>query len=456
MPRRHQALTAACIAAALAAAGCQAGHTGAASATATATTAARQAGGYTCLPAPPGSPAPCYFTPRLFRTAYGVTSLLDRGIDGRGQTVVLLEAAQAPGAPGATDVRQDLALFDRLFALPATDLKVTTSLASGASPYLANNEEAGDAEMVHAIAPGAAIQVILLPGASGSSTNNTKQFISEVAEGLRLAPRLGGVVSISGGRGEQCATPAEMTTLNGALQADRDQGVTVIAASGDMGAASSPCTGSDGTVSAPARGVNLPASDPLVLAVGGTSLRADHVTGAYQGETAWNTPAPAAVRSLLPPGLEAPVASGGGFSSIFPRPAYQAGIPGTGATRGVPDVAASASPYAGMAAAIEFDGKAGVAVADGTSAGAPFWAGIIALADQDAGRHLGFINPAIYLIGRGRGYHRAFHDVVTGDNTVNYPSGSVTGYRAAPGWDPVTGWGSPDAQVLVPLLAAEG
>jgi kumamolisin len=311
---------------------------------------------------------------------------------------------------GATDIRQDLALFDRLFALPAADLKVTTSLASGASPYLANNEEVGDAEMVHAIAPGAAIQVILLPGVNGS----TKLFISELAEGLRLAPRLGGVVSISGGRGEQCTTPAEMTALDGALQADRDQGATVVAASGDAGAASIPCTGSDGTVSAPKKGANLPASDPLVLAAGGTSLRADHVTGAYQGETAWNTPTPAAVAQLMPPGLEAPVASGGGFSSIFSRPSYQAGAPGTEATRGVPDVAAS------------------------------------------AGRHLGFINPAIYLIGSSREYHSAFHDVVTGDNTVNYPSGSVSGYRAAPGWDPVTGWGSPDAQILVPLLAARG
>ena len=73
--------------------------------------------------------------------------------------------------------------------------------------------------------------------------------------------------------------------------------------------------------------------------------------------------------------------------------------------------------------------------------------------DQYAGRPLGFLNPAIYRIGRSPLYHSAFHDVTTGDNTVKYPQGTVTGYRAAPGWDPVTGWGSPDAHVLVPLLA---
>ncbi len=85
----------------------------------------------------------------------------------------------------------------------------------------------------------------------------------------------------------------------------------------------------------------------------------------------------------------------------------------------------------------------------GTSASAPTWAGIIALADQYAGR-LGFVNPAIYRIAR---YHQAFHDITAGNNTASFPPKTITGYQAAPGWDPVTGWGSPDAQVLVPLLA---
>ena len=82
--------------------------------------------------------------------------------------------------------------------------------------------------------------------------------------------------------------------------------------------------------------------------------------------------------------------------------------------------------------------------------------GGVALADQEAGQHLGFVNPTIYRIARGAGYHRAFHDVVTGDNSVMLPSRVVVGYQAGPGWDPVTGWGSPNAQVLVPLLAHDG
>jgi hypothetical protein len=86
--------------------------------------------------------------------------------------------------------------------------------------------------------------------------------------------------------------------------------------------------------------------------------------------------------------------------------------------------------------------------------GSPLWAAVIALADQYTGRHLGFANPALHRIGRSTYYHQAFHDVTTGTNTVTSPTQTITGYQAAPGWDPVTGWGSPNAQVLVPLLAA--
>src|ERR1700688_832980 len=84
------------------------------------------------------------------------------------------------------------------------------------------------------------------------------------------------------------------------------------------------------------------------------------------------------------------------------------------------------------------------------------WAGIIALADQYAGRHLGFVNPAIYQIARSAHYRQAFHDITAGKpNTAEFPHGTITGYRARPGWDPVTGWGSPNAQELVPLLARD-
>ena len=105
--------------------------------------------------------------------------------------------------------------------------------------------------------------------------------------------------------------------------------------------------------------------------------------------------------------------------------------------------------------AVVFRGGAGDTVQShgGTSASAPIWAALIALADQYAGHHLGFVNPAIYQIARSPHYHQAFHDITTGNNTVQFPPTAITGYQAAPGWDPVTGWGSPNAQILIPLLA---
>jgi subtilase family serine protease len=107
-----------------------------------------------------------------------------------------------------------------------------------------------------------------------------------------------------------------------------------------------------------------------------------------------------------------------------------------------------------MALAVSDGGQNyGLAGASGTSAAAPLWAAVIALADQYASRDLGFVNSALYRIGRSAHYHQAFHDVTTGTNTVKFPAQTITGYQAAPGWDPVTGWGSPSAQALVPLLA---
>jgi len=392
---------------------------------------------------------------RQFLTAYGIEPLLGRGIDGRGQSVVLLELVPSQARSAATsDLRDDLAVFDGLFGLPAARLQVITRFAGAGSPYLTGGEEAMDAEMVHAVAPAATIRIILLPQGAAPFFPEALLF----PEALRLAPSLGSVVAITAGLSERCVTSAGVAALNSALQADENRHVTVIASSGDNGAAGGPCTG---TTPVPARAVNLPASDPLVLATGGTILQANHATGAYVSETAWNHLAPRlpAGAPTPPPAAQAqelPTASNGGFSSLFPRPAYQDGVPGIGDRRGVPDVSADAGDTSGMAFALSLAPGVVVTPADGTSAASPFWAGIVALADQYAGRALGFINPAIYRIARSSGYHSAFHDITTGGNTVTFPAGTVTGYQAGPGWDPVTGWGSPDAQVLVPLLAAGG
>jgi subtilase family serine protease len=391
----------------------------------------------------------CY-PPGQFQVAYGFRSLLGQGIDGQGQTVLLLEKAESPLRPGAarpagwpavTDVRADLALFDREFGLPAPRLLVD-NVARSATPWLADEEEVEDTEIVHALAPDAVIREILLPPDSIVSASAGAQALGSA---VRLAVTQGGVLSISAGFGEDCFTTAEVAQLNSALLQAEDHRLTVVVSSGDRGAAGDACPGV-ATGPVPVEQPDLPAADPLVTAVGGTSLQASHATGAYASETVW---------SLVPAQpQENPAASGGGFSRLFTRPAYQDAVPGIGpAERGVPDVAADADPATGMALAFSGDGASYFIGAGGTSAAAPLWAALIALADQDAGHQLGLVNPAIYRIARGPAYHQAFHDITFGSNGVSVSGKTLSGYRAAPGWDPVTGWGSPDASVLVPLLA---
>jgi len=391
----------------------------------------------------------CY-TPRQIQVAYGIRPLLQRGIDGRGQTVVLPELAQTQLLPPkVSDLRQDMSRFDSLFHLPKARLKVVTSLASTANPWLADGEEVLDVENVHAVAPGAAITVVLV---KATSLNTPASAVAAAVSAVRVGLSQGSVISISAAGqtgGEHCDTPSEVARLHSALEAAASRRMTVIAASGDIGAVGEPCQVIKGLIGGafpPVKEVNLPAADPLVLAAGGSSLDASHTTGAYIGETAWGLP-------FGSPGTHFQ-ASGGGFSVGLPRPGYQNGVPGISATRGVPDVSSDASPKTGMALVISYGGKQyAIRNSGGTSASAPFWAGLIALADQYAGRRLGFVNPAIYRVARSASYRKAFHDITAGNNTPTFPGHSIKGYTASPGWDPATGWGSPDAQALIPLLA---
>jgi len=418
----------------------------AAGATAATSSTASPSGGST---ADCDSVTTCY-TPQQLQVAYGIKPLLDRGINGRGETVVLPELAESRlNPPLVTDMRQDMAAFDRLFRLPPARMRVVTTLAGARAPWLAFGEEVLDVEMVHALAPDATLVILLVPA---TSLDNTKNAVSAAVSSLRLGSTEGGVLSISAAGqigGEHCVGRAQASRVDAALQTAARRHVTVVAASGDIGAAAEPCDvyaalAGAGTFT-PVKEVNLLASDPLVLGAGGTSLTASHATGAWQGETAWGLPDG-------DPGTPFQ-ASGGGFSRLFPRPGYQESVPGTGATRGVPDVSADASGHADLAMVLRDGGRSTIRDGGGTSASAPIWAALIALADQYAGRHLGLVNPAIYRIARGPRYHQAFHDATQGNNTVQFPPTTITGYQAAPGWDPVTGWGSPDAQVLIPLLA---
>jgi hypothetical protein len=138
---------------------------------------------------PPSSTGECHsvttcYTPRQLQVAYGIKPLLDRGINGRGETVVLPELAESRlNPPLVTDMRQDMAAFDSLFRLPAARMRVVTTLAGARSPWLAFGEEVLDVEMVHALAPDAALVILLVPS---TSLDNTRNAVSAAVGSLRL------------------------------------------------------------------------------------------------------------------------------------------------------------------------------------------------------------------------------------------------------------------------------
>lgn len=136
----------------------------------------------------------CY-SPQQFEVAYGVQPLLRRGIDGRGETVVLPELAESRlSPPQVTDLRRDLTAFDRRFHLPAPRLRFVSTFAGPKAPWLAYGEEVLDAEIVHTIAPRAALTILLV---KGTSLDSARQAVAASVAALRRGASEGGIISLS-------------------------------------------------------------------------------------------------------------------------------------------------------------------------------------------------------------------------------------------------------------------
>lgn len=385
--------------------------------------------GLTPIPCQKLVPAAC-FGPDQIRSAYGIQAVLNAGITGKGRAIVLIDAFQSPTIQG------DLAAFDALWHLPPPPA-FNIVYPDGPTPFNPHDriqvgwslEISIDVEWAHAIAPGAAIDLVLAKnGDDVDLLSATNYAVKHRLDGSRGS--LGDVVSQSFGEAEGCATRSLIARQHGVFDLANDRGITLFAASGDQGATQLTC---DGSSLLGARAVSTPASDPDVTAVGGTRLLADGNTGAYQAESAWS-------------------GSGGGFSALFRRPEYQAAVEDDIKMRGVPDVAYVADPRSGVIVAwsvLAPPGRVGIGAVSGTSAGPPQWAAIAALADQAAGQRLGLINRSLYRLGRDEYRGGAFHDITAGNNSF----GGVAGFSATPGWDAVTGLGTPDVARLIHLLA---
>lgn len=405
------------------------------------------------LPLPcqgPGSSTPCY-APAQIQKAYGEAPLLAANVDGRGQKIVIVDDSQDPS------LRADLHAYNQAFGLPDAPLNISSvgcSLAPTWScqpgpPGAANQgisvEISIDVEWAHALAPRASIELLEVNDDSATTFEQILEYYVAAA-GYAIDTGLGEVVSLSVGFAEQCSPAAFISFEHGIFMQARNKGITVLAGTGDVGATQFTC---DATSFLPTPVVAIPASDPFVLAVGGTHLIAS-TDGDYKSESAWTQPQPSTPR-----------AGGGGFSSIYPRPGFQLGVPG--AWRGIPDVSLNADDNTGYIVECSYC-NAGIRVffqLGGTSISAPAWGGLVALANQLAGHALGFVNPALYKIAQGPFRKAAFHDIVTGNNSFTFVNSggqtvTVPGYNAVPGWDAATGLGTPNAVVLLPLLAAAG
>jgi subtilase family serine protease len=387
----------------------------------------------------------CY-QPFQIQAAYGLTPLLNKGINGKGRTIAIIDAFQSPY------VQSDLSIFDSTFGLPEPVFQQIAP--QGLTPFDPNDgNQVGWAEEItldvlwaHAAAPGAKILLALATSNDDTALYNATKYV--------IDNNLADTISQSFGEAETCMDPNLLKKQHTLFEQAAKKKITVFASSGDSGASQFNCDGTVAILSA-----STPASDPLVTGVGGTTLNADSTTGAYIGETAWTEQ----LLGCNPPAvaLDDINCSGGGFSTIYSRPAFQFGIPNTsGSGRGVPDVSYNAGVNGGVLTHCGICNLlSGLDPADptifflfgGTSAGSPQWAGLTAIGDQLTHHRFGDINPALYLISRARGlYADAFHDVTTGNNDV---SEIGTGYDAAKNWDPVTGLGSPNAVKLLPLLS---
>jgi subtilase family serine protease len=381
-------------------------------------TAQNESGQFTCQDSSGNNGLHCY-SPTQVRAAYNVQQLFDAGRDGRGQTIVIIDAFSDP------TVSSDLAKFDAQWGIPdPPSFKIVAPF--GITPYNVNDPEqrgwsseiAIDVEWAHAIAPGANIVLALAPTASDPDIVNTEKYV--------VQHKLGNVVSMSFGETERCLDPTLASEQHSLYSSATAKGITFVAAAGDAGAADLTCDGSSLI-----KTVDIPASDPFVTGVGGTNLQANLTTGAYNKESVWNEP------SL-------PGAGGGGFSTLYSKPSYQSGVAGT--ARGVPDVTYSASLDNGLLVRWTSSGQPGSGwwLFAGTSVGTPQWAAIFAIADQAAGHGLGNVNTLLYGLSSAD-----FHDIKAGDNSF----ANITGYTAVKGWDAASGIGSPIANLIVADLS---
>ncbi len=388
------------------------------------------------------------YIPSQFAKAYNYDSLHSQGLQGEGQTVGVFE----------------------LDGYSQSDIQAYAQCFGGGNVPLQNvildgfNGQAGagavevelDIELILSMAPNLAKLMVY------EAPNTTQGYNDEFA---RIVKDRTPVVSVSWGDCEKNMGQQEANQENQFFQQAAAQGQTILVAAGDSG--SSSCFQLMGQGFDTSLNADDPAAQPFVTAVGGTNLTLSS-DNSYQSETVWN-------------GGFFGGAGGGGISQFWKQPSWQTG-PGvqnsySNGMRETPDVSLDADPATGFpiycTAGSSCNSSGGIfgggssggwLTVGGTSAAAPMWAAMVALANEQAAKGgkgpLGFLNPALYKIGSGSHYNSDFHDITPSSNT-SAPSSNDEGfnggaYPVTQGYDMATGWGTFNAAKLAADLIAMG
>ena len=400
----------------------------------------------------------CY-TPLQVQQAYNLPKLYAEGINGKGSTIVIVDSFGSP------TIKHDLGVFDSAFGLPAPPSfkiiapagKLPAWNTTGDMPGWAG-ETTLDVEYAHTIAPGANILLVETPVDETEGVQGFPQIVT--AEEYVLKHYHPDVISQSFSATEETfPSKASVEKLRAADYAAQKDHVTMVAASGDSGAADVKLDGSTYYLFPV---TSWSDSDPLVTGVGGTQLHLDAQGNATKPATVWNDTYNQAA-NLFTSGSTAddPNAGGGGKSIFFSRPSYQNGVASVvGNARGVPDISMSGACNGSVDIYNSYPGApAGWTQECGTSEATPEFAGIVALAAQEAGHPLGAINPALYTMSAKRADYPGLVPVTSGNNTVTFKQNgkwyTVKGFTASRsgGYSLATGVGTVNALYFVPELA---
>jgi subtilase family serine protease len=329
------------------------------------------------------------YTPAQLQALYGLPAAYKKGLDGKGQTIVLLEAYGYP------TIEADANAFFKLTGLPqlnSSNFSIVYPEGKPVDPNAGiltgwNIEIALDVQWAHAIAPGAKIIVVAAAGQDSEDFQDAILYITN--------HHLGNSVNDSWEEDtDLVAGPLEEDSFDQVLKVAAAQGVSFQFSAGD---------GGDGGLGTPIGAAGVPSNSPHATAVGGTSI-VNKVSGSSYEALGWGTSFVALnANGVLDPPVPAGFfgGSGGGESVFFPKPSWQKGLPGNG--RQTPDVSALADPYTGVPIVVTVDGVQGLEAGwGGTSLASPIFTAFWAIAEQKAGHSLGQAAPALASLAPGK------------------------------------------------------